>query len=85
MDCQTLLSLLSDGFERLAVISSGNSSADNQPNLKNLHHEYYDPELKISQESTQILEKDLAQVESLIEYFKNSKNNFFYLTFSGEG
>lgn len=61
MDCQTLLYPLSDGFERLAVISSGNSSADNQPNLKNLHHEYYDPELKVSQESTQIPEKDLAQ------------------------
>lgn len=73
-DCQTLLSLLSDGFERLALISSENSSAENQPNLINLHHEYYSPELSISQESTQILEKDLAQVESLIDYFEKSKN-----------
>lgn len=60
MDCQTLLSLLSDGFE--------NSSAENQPNLINPHHEYYSPDLSISQESTEILEKDLAQVESLIDY-----------------
>ncbi|XP_052691128.1 uncharacterized protein LOC128168997 isoform X2 [Crassostrea angulata] len=73
-DCQTLLSLLSDGFERLAVISSENCSAENQPNLINLHHEYYSPDLSISQESTQILVKDLAQVESLIDYFEKSKN-----------
>lgn len=52
----------SDGFETLAVIISGNSSADNQPYLKNLHREYYDRQLKISQDSTQILEKDPSQV-----------------------
>lgn len=72
-DCQTLLSLLSDGFERLALISSENSSAENQPNLINLHHEYYSPELSISQESTQILEKDLAQCR-IFDYFEKSKN-----------
>lgn len=41
---------------------TGNSSADNQPYLKNLHREYYDRQLKISQDSTQILEKDPSQV-----------------------
>lgn len=53
-----------DDFQTLPVISSGNNSADNQPYLKNLHREYYDPQLKISQESTQILKKDPTQVES---------------------
>lgn len=73
-DCQSLLSLLSDGLERLAKIHSESSSADNKPNLKNLHHDYYDRELSFSQESREILKKDLAQLENLIAYFKKSKN-----------
>lgn len=69
-----MLSLLSDGFERLAMISSENSRAENQYNLNNLHLNYYDPNLRVSRELTKKLEKDLAQVKSLNEYFKNPRD-----------
>lgn len=70
-DCQDLLSLLNDGFERLAMSRSENRSADNQPSLENLHHDYYDPNLRISQESTKLLKEDL---EFLASYFKKPRN-----------
>lgn len=74
-DCQTLLSLLSDGLEKLAEIHSKNSSASNQPYRINLHHDYYNPELFFSQESSEILKKDLAELDVLIAYFKKPRNN----------
>lgn len=51
-DCQTQL-----GLERLAVISSENRSAENQPNLIEVHRNYYDPKLRITPEATQKLLK----------------------------
>lgn len=73
-DCQTLLNRISDGLTGLAIIHSENSSADNQLNLANLHNGYDNPGLSFSQESRHTFEDDLAQVESLIEYFKKQKN-----------
>lgn len=73
-DCQTLLSLLSDELGRLAEIHSENSSASSQQSRINLHHDYYDPQLSFSQESSEMLKKDLAELEILIAYFQKSRN-----------
>lgn len=73
-DCQTLLNGISDGLTGLAMILSENSDADNQLNLANLHNGYDKPDFSFSQESRHTVEDDLAEVESLIEYFKKPKN-----------
>lgn len=73
-DCQTLLNRISERLTGLAMIHSENSNADNQLNLANLHNRYDNPELSFSQESRHTFEDDLAEVESMIEYFKKRRN-----------
>lgn len=73
-DCQTLLNRISERLTGLAMIHSENSNADNQLNLANLHNRYDNPDLSFSQESRHTFEDDLAEVESMIEYFKKRRN-----------
>lgn len=69
-----MLNRISDGLTGLAMILSENSDANNQLNLANLHNGYDKPDFSFSQESRHTVEDDLAEVESLNEYFKKPKN-----------
>lgn len=71
-DCQTLLSVLDDGIEKLMLMHSKDGDEDNLPNL---HHDYGEPELPFSEDAIELIKEDIATVENFIsEYFKKSKN-----------
>lgn len=71
-DCQTLLSVLDDGIEKLMLMHSKDGD---EVNLPNLHHDYGEPELPFSEDAIELIKEDIATVENFIsEYFKKSKN-----------
>lgn len=71
-DCQTLVSVLDDGIEKLMLMHSKDGDEDNLPNL---HHDYGKPELPFSEDAIELIKEDIATVENFIsEYFKKSKN-----------
>lgn len=71
-DCQTLLSVLDDGIEKLMLMHSKDGDEDNLPNL---HHDYGEPQLPFSEDTIELVKEDIATVENFIsEYFKKSKN-----------